>query len=81
MAREGAKVIEINHLHEMYVSCALSRGSPSKLTRTPFDFLGIVLGNSILKKKKSFGLFLDYTVSSITVDFQNQCNVILIPLL
>ena len=52
MAREGAKVIEINHLHEMYVSCALSRGSPSKLTRTPFDFLGIVLGNSILKKKK-----------------------------
>ena len=50
MAREVAKLIEINHSHEMYVSCALSRGSPSKLTRSPFDFLGIVLGNSILKK-------------------------------
>ena len=52
MDREGAKLIEINDLHEMYVSCALGRGSPSKLAKSPFGFVAIVLGDSILKKKK-----------------------------
>ena len=72
MDREGAKLIEINDLHEMYVSCALGRGSPSKLAKSPFGFVAIVLGDSILKKKKLFGLSLEYTVSSITIDFQYQ---------
>ena len=57
MAREGAKLIEINHLHETYVSCALSRGSPSKLTKSPFDFVGIVMRNSILKKTNQSDCF------------------------
>ena len=72
MDREGAKLIEVNDLHEMNVSSTLGRGSPSKLARSPFGFLGIVMGNSILKKKKFFGLSQECPVPSITIDFKYQ---------
>ena len=51
MDREGTKLIEVNDLHEMNVSSTLGRGSPSKMARSPFGFVGIVMGNSVLKKK------------------------------